>query len=128
MRDDDSLVELIATAERNLQELKELQIFGGDALKVQEAVFDLVNDSSTEYTLTLIPDDPELGVLPSKCELIWDNPDNNSQMMRDYYISQVYRDDGVFEWYIVGSNMLDLPTQLRLQYIGKGTATLTRVS
>ena len=128
MRDDDSLVELIATAERNLQELKELQIFGGDALKVQEAVFDLVNDSSTEYTLTLIPDDPELGVLPSKCELIWDNPDNNSQMMRDYYISQVYRDDGVFEWYIVGSNMLDLPTQLRLQDIGKGTATLTRVS
>lgn len=128
MRDDDSLVELIATAERNLQELKELQIFGGDALKVQEAVFDLVNDSSTEYTLTLIPDDPELGVLPSKCELIWDNPDNNSQMMRDYYISQVYRDDGVFEWYIVGSNMLDLPTQLRLQYIGKGTATLTRIS
>ena len=128
MRDDDSLVELIATAERNLQELKELQIFGGDALKVQEAVFDLVNDSSTEYTLTLIPDDPELGVLPSKCELIWDNPDNNSQMMRDYYISQVYREDGVFEWYIVGSNMLDLPTQLRLQYIGKGTATLTRIS
>ena len=128
MRDDDTLTELVATAERNLQELKELQIFGGDALKVQEAVFDLVNDSSTEYTLTLIPDDPELGVLPSKCELIWDNPDNNSQMMRDYYISQVYRDDGVFEWYIVGSNMLDLPTQLRLQYIGKGTATLTRIS
>lgn len=128
MRDDDSLVELIATAERNLQELKELQIFGGDALKVQEAVFDLVNDSSTEYTLTLTPDDPELGVLPSKCELIWDNPDNNSQMMRDYYISQVYREDGVFEWYIVGSNMLDLPTQLRLQYIGKGTANLVRTS
>ena len=128
MRDDDSLTELVATAERNLQELKELQIFGGDALVVQEAEFMLENDTSTTYTLTLTPDDPELGVLPSKCELLWNNPDNNSQMMKDYYISPVYRDDGVFEWYIVGSNILDLPTYLRLQYIGKGTAALERTS
>ena len=128
MRDDDSIAELVVEAERNLQELKSLQIFGGDALKVQEAVFDLVNDSSTTYTLTLQADDPAVGVLPSKCELLWDNPNTNSQMMSDYTISQVYRGDGVFEWYIVGTNILDLEVKVRVQYIGKGTATLTRVS
>ena len=128
MRDDDSIAELVVEAERNLQELKSLQIFGGDALKVQEAVFDLVNESSTTYTLTLQADEPTVGVLPSKCELLWDNPDTNSQMMSDYAISQVYREDGVFEWYIVGTNILDLEVKMRVQYIGKGTATLTRVS
>lgn len=127
MRDDGSIVELIATSERNLIELKELQFFGGDALIVQEAEFDLTNAASTTYSLTLAPD-TELGVLPSKCELIWNNPDNNSQMMRDYYISQVFRSDGIFEWHIVGTNILNLPTKLRLQFIGKGTAMLERLS
>ena len=128
MRDDDTLTELVATAERNLQELKELQIFGGDALKVQEFTELLGRGNQVEYTLTLTPDD-ELGVLPSKCDLVYDNPNDSAQMSSNFSIWQVYRDDGIFEWYITGTTSMpwsNYDTKILLQYIGKGTVTLTR--
>lgn len=121
MRDSGNLAELIAMAERDLEELKTTQIFGGDALAVQEFIAPLGKEHS--YKLTLTPQ-TKLGVMPSKCDLIWENKDNNSQMLSNFNISQVYREDGIFEWYILGGGSGQFDTQIRLEYIGHGSVLL----
>lgn len=127
-RNPDNIVEQVAQAKLDLQELKELQFFGGDALTVNEFEAELSDDTSVEYSLTLTPDDPTLGVLPSAVELKWTNTNMNSQAMVGYYVYQVYRDDGVFEWRISGGHSDYFITYLLIQWIGSGTLNLERVS
>lgn len=127
-RNPDDIVEQVAQAKLDLQELKELQFFGGDALTVNEFEAELSDDTSVEYSLTLTPDDPTLGVLPSAVELKWTNMNMNSQAMVGYYVYQVYRDDGVFEWRISGGHSDYFITYLLIQWIGSGTVNLERVS
>lgn len=124
----DSLTEQVSDLQTNLEELKELQYFGGDALVVNEYEAELSDDFSADYTLTLTPDDPELGVLPSTVELKWTNSNMNSQAMVGYYVYQVYRSDGVFEWRISGGHSDYFITYLLIQWIGKGTVELVRNS
>lgn len=124
----DSLTEQVSDLQRNLEELKELQYFGGDALVVNEYEAELSDDLSADYTLTLTPDDPSLGVLPSAVELKWTNTNMNSQATAGYYVYQVYRDDGVFEWRISGGHSDYFITYLLIQWIGKGTVSLVRNS
>lgn len=121
------LAEIIATAERDLNELKELQIFGGDALIVNEYSAQLSNDASATYQLTLTPSS-ELGVLPSSLMLKWTNTQIAGQASTNYFVSQVYRDDGVFEWRITGGRVNDFDTFISLQYLGEATVNLVRVS
>lgn len=121
------LAEIIATAERDLNELKELQIFGGDALIVNEYGAQLSNDASATYQLTLTPSS-ELGVLPSSLMLKWTNTQIAGQASTNYFVSQVYRDDGVFEWRITGGRVNDFDTFISLQYLGEATVNLVRVS
>ncbi len=127
-RNPDDIAEQVAQAKLDLQELKELQFFGGDALTVNEFEAELSDDASVEYSLTLTPDDPTLGVLPSAVELKWTNTNMNSQAMVGYYVYQVYRDDGVFEWRISGGHSDYFITYLLIQWIGSGTVNLERVS
>ncbi len=108
-------------------EAKTEQFFGGDALKVNEYDVQLSNDASVVYSLTLTPDDPELGVLPSSLDLRWTNTNMNSQATTNYFASQVYRADGVFEWRIDGGHSNDYDTYLTLQWIGAGAVKLTRL-
>lgn len=124
----DSLTEQVSDLQTNLEELKELQYFGGDALVVNEYEAELSDDFSADYTLTLTPDDPGLGVLPSTVELKWTNSNMNSQAMVGYYVYQVYRSDGVFEWRISGGHSDYFITYLLIQWIGKGTVELVRNS
>lgn len=121
------LAEIIATAERAVNELKELQIFGGDALIVNEYNAQLSNDASATYQLTLTPSS-ELGVLPSSLMLKWTNTQIAGQASTNYFVSQVYRDDGVFEWRITGGRVNDFDTFVSLQYLGEATVNLVRVS
>ena len=121
------LAEIIATAERDLNELKELQIFGGDALIVNEYNAQLSNDASATYQLTLTPSS-DLGVLPSSLMLKWTNTQIAGQASTNYFVSQVYRDDGVFEWRITGGHINDFDTFISLQYLGDATVNLVRVS
>ena len=121
------LAGIIATAERDLNELKELQIFGGDALIVNEYSAQLSNDASATYQLTLTPSS-ELGVLPSSLMLKWTNTQIAGQASTNYFVSQVYRDDGVFEWRITGGRVNDFDTFVSLQYLGEATVNLVRVS
>lgn len=121
------LAEIIATAERDLNELKELQIFGGDALIVNEYSAQLSNDASATYQLTLAPSS-ELGVLPSSLMLKWTNTQIAGQASTNYFVAQVYRDDGVFEWRITGGRVNDFDTFVSLQYLGEATVNLVRVS
>lgn len=119
------ITELVAQLERDLDELKSAQVFGGDALFVNEYSEKLSNDASATYTLTLTPDS-ELGCLPSKLYLKWTNPNIQGQSSANYVVDQVYRDDGVFEWRIVGGHVNNFDTALVLQWIGSGTVSLTR--
>lgn len=121
------LAEIIATAERDLNELKELQIFGGDALIVNEYSAQLSSDASATYQLTLTPSS-DLGVLPSSLMLKWTNTQIAGQASANYTVFQVYRDDGVFEWRITGGRVNDFDTFVSLQYLGEATVNLVRVS
>lgn len=127
-RDVDDLAEQVAQIQLDLEELKTKQLFGGDALVVNEYETALSDDLSVDYTLTLTPDDPTLGVLPSTVELKWTNNNMNSQATAGYYVYQVYRDDGVFEWRISGGHSDYFITYLLIQWIGKGTVSLVRNS
>lgn len=126
-RSSDNITEIIATAERDLNELKELQVFGGDALILNEFSDQLANVSSATYKLTLTPTS-DLGVLPSDLSLKWTNTRIAGQASANYTVFQVYRDDGVFEWRITGGYINDFDTYIVLQYLGEGTVSLERVS
>ena len=126
-RESDSITDIVAQIRNNLIEAKEYQFFGGDALIVHEFDEELTTDANAKYTLTLAPDN-DIGVLPSGVELRWTNLNISNQSMEQYNVRPVYRADGVFEWIIRGSTYQGFTTYISLQWIGKGTATLTRIS
>lgn len=127
-RNESEISSIVNQIEQGLDELKSTQVFGGDALVANEFSATLSDDASATYSLTLTPDDAQLGCLPSKLYLRWTNSDASSQALSNYYAYQVFRDDGVFEWIISGGHVSDFGTDLVLQYIGSGTVTLTRTA
>lgn len=127
-RSDMDVTGVVSQLQDEVDESKSTQYFGGDSLVLDEFTAQLADDNSTLYRLTLTPDDPELGVLPSSLDLKWDNSAQTGQSMSNYVIWQVFRDDGVFEWRIEGAHVADFTTSLSLQFIGKGTAGLERIS
>lgn len=126
-RDADTIVDIINQIERNLDEAKEYQFFGGDALIVNEFDEALYDGNNAVYHLTLTPAYPT-GCMPSSCELRWTNTNMNTQSTETYTVRPIYRTDGVFEWVINGGTYYGWTTYITLQYIGKGTVTLTRTS
>lgn len=118
---------LIANINQRLDDLKTSQLFGGDALTVNEYESQLSNDNTAVYHLKLTPDDAQLGVLPSKLELRWTNTNDQSQSVANYTVRQGYPNDGSFLWIINGGHGNNFDTYVTLQYIGGGTVTLTRV-
>lgn len=127
-REEQTIVGLISEINQKLDDLKTAQIFGGDALIVNEYDTILSNDASATYSLTLAPTNPELGILPNRLDLRWTNTNMNSQATNNYFAYQVYRGDGVFEWRIEGGHTNDYDTYLTLQYLGEGTVNLTRIA
>lgn len=127
-RSDIGVTGVVSQLQDEVDESKSTQYFGGDSLVLDEFTTQLADDNSTLYRLTLTPDDPELGVLPSSLDLKWNNFAQTGQSMSNYVIWQVFRDDGVFEWRIEGAHVADFTTSLSLQFIGKGTAVLERIS
>lgn len=126
-RESDSITDMVAKIEQNLKESKEYQFFGGDALIVNELDEALADSNNVDYTLTLVPEN-EMGVLPSGVELRWTNLNISDQSSETYSVRPVYRDDGVFEWVIKGGTYYGWTTYISLQWIGRGTATLTRTN
>ena len=56
MRNSDSITDIVAQIERNFNEAKEYQFFGGDALVVNELDEALTETSNVDYILTLTPE------------------------------------------------------------------------
>lgn len=127
-RSDIDVIGVVSQLQDEVDESKSTQYFGGDSLVLDEFTAQLADDNSTLYRITLTPDDPELGVLPSSLDLKWNNFAQTGQSMSNYVIWQVFRDDGVFEWRIEGAHVADFTTSLSLQFIGKGTVELERIS
>lgn len=127
-RSGSDVISVVNQLQDEVDESKSTQYFGGDSLIVDEFTAELSDDDSTLYKLTLTADDPQLGVLPSSLDLKWDNPEQTGQSMSNYVVWQVFRDDGAFEWRIEGAHVANFTTSLSLQFIGKGTAELERIS
>lgn len=127
-RSDTDVISVVNQLQDETDESKSTQYFGGDSLVVNEFSAVLSDDDSTLYKLTLTPDDTRLGVLPSSLDLKWNNNEQTGQSMSNYVVWQVFRNDGVFEWRIEGAHVVDFTTSLSLQFIGKGTAELERIS
>lgn len=127
-RSDATVIGIVSQLQDEVDESKSTQYFGGDSLIANEFSAILSDDASTLYKLTLTAEDTQLGVLPSSLDLKWDNPEQTGQSMSNYVVWQVFRNDGVFEWRIEGAHVADFSTSLSLQFIGKGTAILERIS
>lgn len=122
-------VDMVSTMQKDIEESKTEQFFGGDSLTVNEFRADLAGEvATTRYKLTLTPLDTKLGVLPSSLEFIWDNPAQTGQAVTNYICWQIFRDDGIFEWRIEGSRVADFDTSMVFQWIGKGEVNLEVVN
>lgn len=125
-RETKDISEYTADILRDLDEVKTSQPFGGDAIVCSSFTQLLVSgDDMAEYRLLLTPTNPKLGVLPMMPELIWQTDDPYA--LRYWMVTQEWRDDGVFEWYIYGFEG-EVPVSINLQWLGGATAELVRIA
>lgn len=100
MRQKNVLDMLISQARRKLDELKQLQFFGGDALNLKRAAFDIVipNDQRAHcWRATMTPVNMTT-TMPISAIV---KPSTTSQFRSFGLIERVKRNDGVFEFLIM---------------------------
>ena len=120
MRNDSNVVEMVANAKRDLDELKELQLFGADALKVY-SYSETVTDPGV-YLLTLIPVTAN-SVLPMPPERSWVYNGTYGAANEGATVYQMHTADSSFHWEIdfaSGTEEIKSVT-IRLSWIGKAT-------
>lgn len=123
MRDQSNIVDIIATAQRDLEELKAKQFFGADALKINRWSKEITTTAtSISYRLKLIPK-TKSAVLPMQPTLKWKYNGTYGASMTDFLILQEYTTDGSFQWKITGGRQnSDLSnTTVSLGWIGDAT-------
>lgn len=120
MRNDSNVVEMVANAKRDLEELKELQLFGADALKVY-SYSETVTDPGV-YLLTLLPVTAG-SVLPMPPERSWVYNGTYGAANEGATIYQMHTTDGSFHWEIdFASGIEEIKSvTIRLSWIGKAT-------
>lgn len=121
MRNDSNVVEMIANAKRDLDELKELQLFGADALKIY-SFSETVADPNGVYLLSLTPVTSN-SVLPMPPERSWVYNGTYGAANEGATIYQMHTTDGSFQWEIhfaPGTEEIKSVT-ISLSWIGKAT-------
>ena len=113
--------EMVVDARRDLEELKTLQIFGSDSMNINSWSQDVtMGTTAVSYTLTLTPDNADLGVLPLAVNI------QLSSTSWGYEPYQVIRTDGTFQWtFTLGGYQSSESVRIMLRWIGAGTVTLT---
>lgn len=120
MRNDSNVVEILANAKRDLDELKQLQLFGADALKVYS--YSETVTAPGVYLLTLTPVTAN-SVLPMPPERSWVYNGTYGAANEGATIYQMHTTDGSFQWEIdfaSGTEEIKSVT-IRLSWIGKAT-------
>lgn len=120
MRNDSNVVEMVANAKRDLEELKELQLFGADALKIYS--FSETVNTPGVYLLTLTPVTANT-VLPTPPERSWVYNGTYGAANEGATIYQMHTTDGSFHWEIhFASGIEEIKSvTIRLSWIGKAT-------
>ena len=120
MRNDSNVVEMVANAKRDLEELKELQLFGADALKIYS--FSETVNTPGVYLLTLTPVTANT-VLPTPPERSWVYNGTYGAANEGATIYQMHTTDGSFHWEIhFASGIEEIKSvAIRLSWIGKAT-------
>ena len=121
MRNDSNVVEMVANAKRDIEELKQLQLFGADALKIYSHS-ETVATNGGVYLLTLTPVTAN-SVLPMPPEMSWVYNGTYGAAVEGATIYQMHTTDGSFHWEIdfaSGTEEIKSVT-IRLSWIGKAT-------
>ena len=131
-RTDNTLSALTAQAQRDLQELKDMQIFGGDSLRVEQWTSEVLADDPLILKKYLVRLEPlaDTGVLPCKAELLYPEPTSYDQVAdKNFTVDEnaVFDGTGSFEWVVQGYRYQNYETKVRLQWIGKGKVTIKEI-
>lgn len=121
MRNGSNVVEMVANAKRDLEEIKELQLFGADALKVY-SYSKTVAGTGGVYLLSLTPVNAN-SVLPMPLERSWVYNGTYGAAFEGATIYQKYTTDGSFQWEIdfaSGTEEIKSVT-IHLSWIGEAT-------
>ena len=121
MRNDSNIVEMVANAKRDIEELKQLQLFGADALKIY-SYSQTVATNGGVYLLTLTPVATN-SVLPMPPERSWVYNGAYGAANEGATIYQMHTTDGSFQWEIVFASGIEeiKSVTISLSWIGKAT-------
>ena len=121
MRNDSNVVEMVANAKRDIEELKQLQLFGSDALKIY-SYSQTVATNGGVYLLILTPVTAN-SVLPMPPEMSWVYNGTYGAAVEGATIYQMHTTDGSFQWEIhFASGIEEIKSvTIHLSWIGKAT-------
>lgn len=120
---------MLAEAKRKLEEWKQLQFFGGDALNLKEYMTTVTMPPDAAYhcwRIVMTPTKPEY-TMPIDIRIV-------PTVANQYLIPQVeavYRTDGSFEWLLIaGANYesTGVTSEVTITYSGAATFTKTTVA
>ena len=126
MRDSSNIVDMIADAQRQAEELKEIQFFGADALTVNTWTTTASN-SSDSYLLTLKPDTAGT-VLPMQPECRWVYNGTYGAAFEGAIVHPRYTNDGSFQWEVTFMTTSEEITSasIHLSWIGDAKVTWSK--
>jgi hypothetical protein len=122
-RGDNTITAMIAQAQKKLEEIKELQFFGGDAINLKRYTLPVEIEADQPfyscYKITMTPSLPEwtmpieVGVKPA-----------NAETYPVGHIEAINKTDGTFEWIVIfDPNYLFDPVDNDFYIIYSGTAS-----
>lgn len=130
MRQKNVLDMLISQARRKLDELKQLQFFGGDALNLKRATFDITIPGDQRahcWRVTMTPINTDT-TMPISAIV---KPSTTNQFRSFGLIERVKRNDGVFEFLIMYSENYNIePWQdmFVVTFSGKADFSITQLA
>lgn len=129
MRTKNVLDMLLAQAKQKLEEIKQLQFFGGDALNLKRYVVDIIipADARTHcWRIVMMPENKDttmpIGVIVK--------PGKPTQSKIYTEIERVKRDDGNFEYLLISNENYDTDAvvdTIAITYSGKANFTINRI-
>lgn len=117
MRDNYNIADMIADAQRDLEEIKSTQIFGSDSMNINSWYRDYNGNTNTNLIVTLTPKS-DLGVMPLEIEL------QLSKSTIGQTAQPRVRVDGTFEWHVAFFTATNETVRLMLRWIGDGEVTV----
>lgn len=129
MRTKNVLDMLLSQAKQKLEEIKQLQFFGGDALNLKRYVVDIVipPDARTHCWRVLMTPENKDTTMPIGVIV---KPGKPNQLRTDAYVEPVKRSDGNFEYLFISNSNYDTVAAVDIiviTYSGKANFTINQI-